>query len=83
MNVEENDMDPQTEELLVKQIERNYAYRQPNKGQVERYTRLRVSAKSFALLIQELCPDSPERMEALKLLDLSLMQAHASIARDW
>jgi hypothetical protein len=69
------------DEMTVEQIEHNYSYQQPSKPQIEKYTRLRVSAKSFALLIHEMCPSSPERREAFKLLDLALMEANAAIAR--
>lgn len=66
--------------MSIEQIEHDYKYHPPEKSQIEKYTRLRVYAKNFALLIHELCPDSPHSREAYKLLHRTLMEANASIA---
>lgn len=66
---------------ISKQIENNFKYHPPKEGQSEIYEYIRNEAKSFAILISNLCPESRERSLALTNLEQSIMWANASIAR--
>lgn len=69
-------------QALKEQIERDFTYYAPKGDQVQRYAQLRAKGKELALLYAELVPYSPELMEALSLLNLSVMSANAAIARN-
>lgn len=69
-------------EQIAKQIENNFTYHAPKGDQAERYTSLREKAKEFAVMINELCPDSREKSIAITHLEESVMQANAAIARN-
>ena len=62
-------------------IDNNFTYHPPKPGQAEIYKTIRDQAKEFALLINELCPDTRERTLAMTNLEQSVMWANASIAR--
>lgn len=64
------------------QIENNFKYHAPKEGQVDKYTDIRDVAKSFALIIDELCPNSREKSLAITKLEEAVMWANASIARN-
>lgn len=63
-------------------IEKNFTYHAPKEGQPEKYTVIRDTAKGFALLLNECCPDSREKSLAMTKLEECVMWANASIARN-
>jgi hypothetical protein len=69
------------EEKIV-QIENDFTYHSPKGDQAARYAQLRDKGKELALLIAEVTPDSPDQSIALTLLNLAVMSANASIARN-
>lgn len=71
----ETDMDVET-------IERNYGYAEPDGGQVARYRTIRAEAKSLAITVEGLCPDSREKSLAMTKIEEAVMWASASIARN-
>ncbi len=66
----------------AKMIEARFTYHKPSGTQPERYVKIRDTAKAFAILIVESCPESRERSTALTKLDEAVMHANASIARN-
>ena len=67
---------------LLERIENNFVYHAPKSEQVEKYSRIRSEAKSLALTLAELCPESRELSVALTELESAVMWANASIARN-
>ena len=65
------------EKLLLDNI---FKYHPPKEGQGERYEELRSKAKEFALLINQMCPESREKSLAITNLQQTVMWANASIA---
>ncbi len=63
-------------------IDNNFTYHAPKDDQTARYISIREKGKSFALLINELCPPSRERSLAMTKLEECVMWANASIARN-
>jgi len=63
------------------QIEKAFTYHPPKPGQPEKYTKLRETAKTFALLIDVNCPNSRGKSLAMTKLEECVMWANASIAR--
>ena len=53
---------------------------EPKGDQPQRYQALQLEARRFALLIDDLCPDSREKSLAITKLEESLMWADKSIA---
>lgn len=68
-------------ERRMEEIADRYTYHPPTEDQVRKYTSLRTRVKELAFLIEEVCPDSEEKAAAFASLDLTLMNANASIAR--
>lgn len=68
-------------ERRMEYIADRYTYHPPTEAQVVKYTSLRTRVKELAFLIEEVCPDSEEKAAAFASLDLTLMNANASIAR--
>jgi len=64
-----------------KEISNRFTYHPPTERQIKRYGSLRTRGKELAFLIDEICPDSPEKETALVRLDEVIMHANASIAR--
>lgn len=62
------------------EIEDIFTYHSPKAGQPEKYSVLRATAKSLALLINDTCPDSREKSLAITKLQETIMFANASIA---
>jgi hypothetical protein len=71
-----NPISPELEE----QINETFMYHAPKPGQSARYEWLRSSAKSMALQIARMCPNSRERSLALTHLQECVMFANAAIA---
>lgn len=63
------------------EIVKRFTYHPPKGTQSDRYTRIRNRALDFALLLNDLCPDSRELSNALTHLDECVMNANAAIAR--
>jgi len=63
-------------------IDNNFTYHKPKEGQPEKYVSIRDTAKIFAYLIDDLCPDSREKSLAFTKLEEAAMWANASIARN-
>ena len=53
---------------------------EPKGDQTQRYQALQLEARRFAVLIDDLCPDSREKSLAITKLEESLMWADKSIA---
>ncbi len=66
--------------MNLSEIENAFAYHAPKDDQVERYQNLRAMAKSMALQIEDLCPNSREKSLALTKIQEANMWANASIA---
>jgi hypothetical protein len=60
--------------------ERFGAYRKPTERTIPKFKAIQEKALEFALLIEELCPASPQKSTALTQLELCKMSANASIA---
>jgi len=63
-------------------IERNFTYQPPKEGQPKKYEAIRDTAMLFALMLDELCPDSRELSLAMTNLEDCVMWANAAIARN-
>jgi hypothetical protein len=63
-------------------IDNNFTYHAPKKGQPERYESLREMARELAYRINQVCPDSREKSFAMTKLEEAVMWANASIARN-
>jgi hypothetical protein len=63
-------------------IDNNFRYHSPKDDQPDRYRAIRSSAKEFAELINETCPESREKALAFTNLEQAMMWANASIARN-
>lgn len=63
-------------------IEKNFTYHPPRTGQPAKYERIRMRAKSFAYLIESLCPNGREKSLAMTKLEECVMWANAGIARE-
>jgi hypothetical protein len=63
-------------------IENNFKYHSPKEGQPEKYTNIREKAKELAMLIDDLCPASTEKLYSLSRLEEAVMWANAGIARN-
>ena len=70
------------ENIMEKQIENNFMYHSPVKGQAQKYVQIRDKAKDFALFINNQCPNSREKSLAITKLEEAVMWANASIARN-
>lgn len=56
------------------------AYRKPTEVTVPKFKAIQEKALEFALLIEELCPNSKQKATALTQLEMCKMSANASIA---
>jgi hypothetical protein len=68
--------------MTREQIERNFTYHPPKPGTPEIYSSIRSTAKAFAELIQDCCPDGRERDLAHAKLEETVMWANAAVARN-
>ena len=62
-------------------IEHIFKYHAPKEGQPEKYVKIRDTAKEFAILVNELVPQSREQSLAFTKLEEAVMWANAGIAR--
>lgn len=63
-------------------IENNFVYHPPKNDQSARYETIRNAAKTLAIIVDDLCPESREKSLAMTNLEQSVMWANASIARN-
>jgi len=63
-------------------VVRMFTYHPPKDSQPARYQQLREKAKELAFMIDDLCPASMEKTEALTRLSEVSMWANASISRN-
>lgn len=68
--------------MNMKELDNNFTYHAPKEGQPEKYQAIRAKAKEFALLIDELCPNSREKSIAFTQLETAMFWANAAIARN-
>lgn len=59
-----------------------FTYHPPKGDQTERYQAIRTWARSFAVDLDTLCPDSREKSLAITKLEECVFWANASIARN-
>ena len=67
---------------MIPDKDKRFTYHAPKEGQPAKYEKIRATAKKFAELLDELCPDSREKSLAITALEESIMWANASIARN-
>ena len=67
---------------ISSELERRFTYHAPKGDQPTRYEQIRATAKSFAYLIDHLCPNSREKSLAWTALEEASMWANAAIARN-
>jgi hypothetical protein len=65
-----------------KKIIHSFTYHSPKGDQQERYQALREKGLELALLIFDTTPESLEQDQAQMLLNLAVMSANASVARN-
>lgn len=65
-----------------KRLDKDFTYHPPKGDQPARYQEIRAKARSLAVIICKLCPESRERSIALTKLEEASMWANASIARN-
>jgi hypothetical protein len=64
------------------EIEKRFTYHAPKDNQPLRYEQIRKFAAEFAVLLNNLCPESREKSLAFTSLEEAVMWANASIARN-
>jgi hypothetical protein len=68
--------------MLKDDIEQRFTYHPPQSDQIKAaFVALREDAKSYAHLVNRLCPESREKSLAVTKLEEVVMWANASIAR--
>ena len=65
-----------------KELDRRFTYHPPVGNQQGRYVEIRDTAKNFAEVIMNLCPESRESALAFTALEEAVFWANASIARN-
>lgn len=63
-------------------LQNDFIYHPPLPDQIPRYAEIREKAYELALVINRNCPSSREQSLAFTYLDMVVMQANASIARN-
>lgn len=66
--------------IPTEQIENWFTYHAPSSDDLVAYDKLRSAAKSFAMAINELCPDSADKTAAIRKVREACFVANASIA---
>ena len=62
------------------QITEDFTYQAPTEKKRAKYDALREALLSAALLVNDLCPDSQQKSNALTHLEMARMMANAAIA---
>lgn len=60
--------------------ERFGSYRKPTEETIPKFNAIQAKTLELAVMINELCPDSPEKFTALTQLQIAKMSANAAIA---
>jgi hypothetical protein len=68
--------------MNAEEIEKRFTYHAPKENQPLRYEQIRSVAKDFAVLLNNLCPESREKSLAFTALEEAVMWANAAIARN-
>jgi len=66
--------------MTREQIDNIFTYHAPFGTQAERYERIRATARLFAYVVNESCPESREKSIAFTQLQQSVQMANAAIA---
>jgi hypothetical protein len=64
------------------EINKRFTYHAPKENQPARYAQIRQVAADFAVLLNNLCPESREKSLAITKLEEVVFWASASIARN-
>lgn len=64
------------------ELKNRFMYHSPKTEQMAKYQKIRNHALNFALLINEMCPESREKSLAITHLEDAVYCANASIARN-
>lgn len=75
-------MIPESLQKVLQRIENNFTYHRPKEEQQIRYIDIRDKAKELAIVLAYNCPESRELSLALTQLEVVVMWANASIARN-
>jgi len=67
---------------VIDQLEINFQYHSPTPEKQAKFEKLRATAKELAYMMVELCPECPEREDAIKYLGMSNMLINAGISRN-
>jgi hypothetical protein len=65
----------------AKTVERNFTYRRWTEEEIKKFRPLREFAKEYALKIQELVPECPEKEHAFTRLEETIYFINAGISR--
>ena len=68
--------------MTNEEIENRFTYHSPSKEQIPVYEGIRERAKEFAILLNEILPESREKSLAFTKLESVVFWANASIARN-
>lgn len=68
--------------IALSDLENRFTYHPPTEGQAGRYADLRERGLDLARHINEVTPDSPEKLLAVRKLEEAVMWANAAIARN-
>jgi hypothetical protein len=63
-------------------IENIFTYHAPKQEQIVKYDSIRATAKAFAQVVDDQCPESREKSLAFTKLEEAVMWANAAIARN-
>ncbi len=72
----------QETESMKERLSANFTYHAPKGNQIERYQVIRDTAKEFAAIVLDCCPDSRETSLAITKIEEAVMWANAAIARN-
>ena len=67
--------------MTDEELNARFSHHPPKDGQPERYERIRDWGKHLAEIIDEECPESREKDQALAKVEEAVMWANAAIAR--
>ena len=62
-------------------LENRFTYHAPKGEQPDKYAQIRLAGKNFAMLVNELCPQTREQSLAITKIEEAVMWANAAIAR--
>ena len=80
MTIPEDGVNNTPVEAPKDQIENLFTYHAPTEEQIQQYAELRAAALSFARVIHNNVPESPDRSAAIRLVREAVMTANAGVA---